>query len=48
MNWNIDPTHAELGFAVKHLMISTVKGRFRTFSGTGTTNPDGTLVGRLL
>jgi polyisoprenoid-binding protein YceI len=44
MNWNIDPTHAELGFAVKHLMISTVKGRFRTFSGTGTTNPDGTLA----
>jgi polyisoprenoid-binding protein YceI len=44
MNWNIDPSHAELEFAVKHLMISTVKGRFRTFNGTGTTNPDGTLA----
>jgi polyisoprenoid-binding protein YceI len=44
MNWNIDPTHAELEFAVKHLMISTVKGRFRTFTGTGSTNPDGTLA----
>jgi polyisoprenoid-binding protein YceI len=44
MQWNIDPTHAELEFAVKHLMISTVKGRFRTFTGTGTTNPDGTLA----
>jgi polyisoprenoid-binding protein YceI len=44
MQWNIDPTHAELEFAVKHLMISTVKGRFRTFTGSGTTNPDGTLA----
>jgi len=43
MRWNLDTTHAEVEFAVKHLMISTVKGHFRTFSGTGTTNPDGTL-----
>lgn len=26
--WQLDPTHTEVGFAVKHLMISTVKGRF--------------------
>lgn len=44
MQWKIDPNHAELEFAVKHLMISTVKGRFRSFSGSGTTNPDGTLA----
>ena len=43
MRWNLDTTHAEVEFAVKHLMISTVKGHFRTFSGTGTTHPDGTL-----
>ena len=43
MRWNLDTTHAEVEFAVKHLMISTVKGRFKTFSGTGETNPDGTL-----
>lgn len=43
MRWNLDTTHAEVGFAVKHLMISTVKGRFKTFTGIGTTNPDGTL-----
>ena len=43
MRWNLDTTHAEVGFAVKHLMISTVKGRFKTFTGTGETNPDGTL-----
>ena len=32
--WNIDPTHSEAGFAVKHLMISTVKGTFRELSGS--------------
>jgi polyisoprenoid-binding protein YceI len=29
----IDNTHSEIGFKVKHLMISTVKGNFSTFSG---------------
>jgi len=43
MRWNLDTTHAEVGFAVKHLMISTVKGRFKTFTGTGETKPDGAL-----
>ena len=31
--WNIDPSHTNLGFAVKHLMISTVRGRFASFAG---------------
>lgn len=31
--WTIDPAHSEAGFAVRHLMISTVKGSFRTVSG---------------
>jgi polyisoprenoid-binding protein YceI len=31
--WAIDPAHSEVGFAVKHLMVATVKGVFRTFSG---------------
>jgi polyisoprenoid-binding protein YceI len=43
MQWTIDTTHAGVEFAVKHLMISTVKGRFTRFSGTGTTGPDGAL-----
>lgn len=30
----IDPTHSNVEFAVKHLMISTVKGRFGDVSGT--------------
>lgn len=29
--WTLDPTHSELGFKVKHLMISNVKGHFKNF-----------------
>ncbi len=32
--WTLDPTHSELEFKVKHLMITTVTGRFRNFSAT--------------
>ncbi|MFP5470238.1 MAG: YceI family protein [Bacteroidia bacterium] len=30
--WVLDPTHSEVVFKVKHLMISNVKGEFRTFN----------------
>lgn len=33
-NYKIDTAHTEIGFSVKHLLISNVKGRFATFSGT--------------
>jgi polyisoprenoid-binding protein YceI len=29
----IDPTHTEMGFAVRHMAVSKVKGRFGTFDG---------------
>jgi polyisoprenoid-binding protein YceI len=32
--WRIDPAHSHIEFAVRHMMISTVKGRFAEFSGT--------------
>jgi polyisoprenoid-binding protein YceI len=32
--WQIDPTHTHVEFAVRHLMIATVKGRFADVSGT--------------
>ena len=32
--WTVDPAHVEVGFSVRHLMISTVRGRFGTVSGT--------------
>jgi polyisoprenoid-binding protein YceI len=31
--WTIDPVHSEVGFSVRHMMVSKVRGRFTTFSG---------------
>ena len=31
--WDIDASHSEVGFSVRHLGISKTKGRFGTFSG---------------
>jgi polyisoprenoid-binding protein YceI len=36
--WAIDPAHSHVEFSVKHLMISTVKGRFGVVRGTVTTD----------
>lgn len=33
-NYKLDTSHTEIGFSVKHLLISNVKGRFGLFSGT--------------
>jgi len=39
--WVIDPMHSEVQFKVKHLVISTVSGFFKSFEGTmETTNDD--------
>lgn len=35
--WTIDPTHSEVTFKVKHLMISTVTGSFKVFEGQAET-----------
>ena len=32
--WGIDPTHSEIAFKVKHLMISNVKGVFKEFEAS--------------
>ena len=34
--WTIDPAHSTIGFAVKHAMVSTVRGHFASFSGSAT------------
>lgn len=39
--WTIDPTHSEVIFKVKHLMISTVTGRFKVFEGSLESQGDG-------
>ena len=32
--WVLDPTHSEVQFKVKHLVISTVTGAFKSFEGS--------------
>lgn len=40
--WTIDPSHTDVAFAVRHMGLSTVRGRFATVGGTIETNDDGT------
>lgn len=34
--YNIDPMHTKVGFEISHLVISTVEGKFKTFTGVVT------------
>ncbi len=36
----IDPSHSQIGFVVKHMMVSKVRGRFADFGGTVTIGDD--------
>jgi polyisoprenoid-binding protein YceI len=31
--WTIDPVHSEVGFSVRHMMVSKVRGKFTSFGG---------------
>jgi polyisoprenoid-binding protein YceI len=31
--WTIDPVHSEVGFSVRHMMVSKVRGKFTAFEG---------------
>lgn len=47
MNWQIDQSHSNVYFTARHMMISKVRGRFETFSGTvnfDEANPENTTV----
>ncbi|MCA2187757.1 YceI family protein [Nonomuraea cavernae] len=35
--WNADPIHSEIGFSVRHMMVSNVRGRFADFEAIVTT-----------
>jgi polyisoprenoid-binding protein YceI len=39
MAWSIDKSHSDLGFAVKHMMISTVRGKFTAFDAEVSLDP---------
>ena len=38
--WALDPTHSEVHFKVKHLMVSSVSGMFKEFNGSVETEGD--------
>jgi polyisoprenoid-binding protein YceI len=38
--WVVDPAHSEVGFVVRHLGLSKVRGRFNSFNGTLIVAPD--------
>ena len=38
--WSLDPSHTEIQFKVRHLMLSNVTGAFKSFTGAVTTEGD--------
>jgi len=38
--WTIDPAHSHVGFVIRHLMISNIRGRFTKFEGQIVTAED--------
>jgi polyisoprenoid-binding protein YceI len=45
--WTLDPTHSELGFKIKHLMISNVSGFFNSFRVEGETQDEDFTTGKI-
>jgi len=43
-SWAIDTVHSHVGFAVKHMVVSTFRGRFEDYSGSLRTAEDGSPV----
>jgi polyisoprenoid-binding protein YceI len=38
--WNVDTTHSEVGFSVRHMMVSKVRGKFNAYEATIVTAED--------
>ncbi|HEX6023017.1 MAG TPA: YceI family protein [Solirubrobacter sp.] len=41
--WTVDPVHSTVGFAVKHMVVSTFRGRFEDYDAKLTADADGRL-----
>src|ERR1700712_2688674 len=46
--WTLDPTHSELGFKIKHLMITNVSGFFNKFQVEGETQGEDFSTAKIL
>jgi len=40
MTWTLDSSHSSIDFSVRHMMITTVRGSFKTFSAVVDFQPD--------
>ena len=40
--WSLDPAHTEIGFVVRHMMVSKVRGHFEKYNATIVTAPNPT------
>ena len=38
--WNIDPSHSQLGFMVRHAMVTKTRGQFTDYAGSFTIDPE--------
>lgn len=45
--WNVDVAHSNVGFSVRHMMISKVRGRFTKFEGAFKGNLDNFIDGKV-
>ena len=46
-SWQVDPAHSAVEFRVKHMMIATVKGRFRDFDGAIVAGAEPSIAGSI-
>ncbi len=46
--WRIDPNHSAAQFAVRHMMVSTVRGQFDTMSGTVNYDPQNPTAAKVM
>jgi polyisoprenoid-binding protein YceI len=46
-SWQVDPVHSVVEFRVRHMMIATVKGRFRDFDGAIVSGEAPSIVGSI-
>ena len=45
--YTVDPVHSNIGFAVKHMMVSEVKGEFTKYQGTVIFDPEDVAVTKI-
>lgn len=48
ITWNIDHAHSTIGFKVKHMMFTNVKGQFEEYTASATTTNEDNLTGAAL